>query len=91
MHSKVKAVGFTGSFNGGSVSGNYTDRFAIYNSFSFSGKPTGTKISVFLNFSKANGESQAWLDKIQINCKRSLTFSGSQMAFRNISTFNQTN
>lgn len=80
----------TGSFNGGSVSGNYTDRFAIYNTFSFSGKPTGTKISVFLNFSKANGESQAWLDKIQINCKRSLTFSGSQMAFRNISTFNQT-
>ena len=81
----------TGNFNGGSVSGNYTDRFAIYNSFSFSGKPAGTKISVFLNFSKANGESQAWLDKVQINCKRSLTFSGSQMAFRNISTFNQAN
>lgn len=80
-----------GSYNGGSVSGDYTDKYAIYNSFSFSGKPTGSKISVFLDFSKANGESQAWLDKVMVNCKRSLTFSGGQMAFRNISTFNQAN
>lgn len=78
----------SGSFVGGNVSGNYTDDYAVYNSFSFSGKPSRSKFSVLFNFSKGVGDAQAWLDKVQINCKRNLTFSGSQMAFRNISTFN---
>ncbi len=77
--------------SGGSVSGNYTGSYAKYLSAEFSGKPTGNKISVLVDFKKAGSESQAWLDKIVINCKRALRFSGPQMQFRNLSTFNSQN
>lgn len=77
----------SGSINGGSVSGNYTDSFAKYLSTSFSGRPSTGKFSVLVNFNKATNESQAWLDKIEINCKRNLIFNGTPLLFRNVSTF----
>ena len=79
------------SIIGGKVSGDYTADFAEYASTEITGRPSKSKVSVFLNFTKGGGESEAWLDKIEINCKRNLTFVGPQLPFRNVSTFGNAN
>ncbi|UTW64425.1 type IX secretion system sortase PorU [bacterium SCSIO 12741] len=75
------------SVTGGNVAGTYTAPYArdLYNRIK--GNPSSSKIGVTLNFSKANGEANAWLNRLQVNCRRQLRYVGSQMNFRSFDAY----
>ena len=72
----------SGSISGGNVSGNYTADFAVIDSVQIIGNPSVSKFGVTLSFNKGGGESNAWIDRIQVNCSRALRFVGPSMSFR---------
>ncbi|MCB0480420.1 MAG: type IX secretion system sortase PorU [Flavobacteriales bacterium] len=74
----------SGSLTGGTVSGDYTADFARIDSMDIVGNPASSKFGVTLSFAKAGGESNAWIDRVQVNCSRFLRFVGPQMAFRSL-------
>jgi hypothetical protein len=74
------------SITGGKVSGDYTAPYAEALSGTIAGKPAGDKVNITMSFTPANGESLAWLDRIEVNCRRQLTFVGPQIHFRDINS-----
>ncbi len=89
----VRSIGGTSSFNfnvGGATATAtpaQTSDDAIsnvanlsYSSLSFT--PSGSQISVSVNFVKFNSEAQGWIDYLRVNANRALTMVGSQMKFR---------
>ena len=69
------------NLNTGSVSGNYLDTYGNPQSDNaeFS---TGGTINITINYNKVNTSSVGWLNYIELNARRSLSFYGSQMQFR---------
>ncbi|MBN1253225.1 MAG: type IX secretion system sortase PorU [Bacteroidales bacterium] len=51
----------------------------------------GNSINTKLTYNKSTSSSEAWLDYFIVNCKRSLSMYGSQMAFRNVETVGSSN
>jgi hypothetical protein len=74
------------TITGGKTDGDYTSSYASVLTGDINGKPAGDKLNMSIDFSAANSESLAWLDKIEINCRKNLFFTGPQMHFRDISS-----
>lgn len=51
--------------------------------------PVGSGVEVGLAFNRVSNTSRGWLDYIEVNVKRRLSFSGSQLEFRNHQTSQQ--
>ena len=77
----------------------YTGKYAWPSSGNFSVNPIGDIINVQLTYNKPTSDSRGWLDEIEINARRNLVMTGSQLFFRdiqsvgvgNVSAFNLTN
>jgi len=77
----------------------YTGKYAWPSSGTFSVNPTNDIVNVQLTYSKPTSDSRGWLDEIEINARRNLVMTGSQLFFRdiqsvgvgNVSAFNLTN
>lgn len=67
----------------GDCEGNYGSLSAVEQNLRLSA--TATALDVKVTYSAGTG-SRGWLDYIEIACKRLLTFTGSQMAFRDVNS-----
>lgn len=67
------------------VSENYTGAYGRAFSRTFVFNPSGNVLPVTITFNKFNPiTSVAWLDFIELNCRRELRMTGSQLAFRDL-------
>ncbi len=66
-----------------SVPTSYTSRFAQISYDTISVTATAPQINVSISYNKPSNISKGWLNYIQLNAKRQLVFTGSQMGFRN--------
>lgn len=72
------------SIVGGNVTGNYTSDYAVIDSSIIRGNPSASKFGVTLSYAKSGSESNCWIDRVQVNCQRSLNYVGPQMHFRSL-------
>ncbi len=64
------------------VGESYTGPYARYFTQDMSFSPSGSSVPVNLTFNKFNpASSLGWLDHLELNCRRELRMSGSQLAF----------
>lgn len=78
----VSCLGASDTIRPSTVSDDATSIVARDGQVALNINPTGSSLTVNINFEKANAEAVAWLDFIRINTTRSLQMAGSQMAFR---------
>jgi len=71
------------------VGTNYTDDFARANTASTSFIGINDNISLNYIYTPFNSSSTGWIDYIELNAIRKLTFTGNNMAFRDVDTINQ--
>jgi len=88
----IQANGSTFSSTFGLTSYNPEHSYANQKKETFSFiNSSSNEINVKLTYNKSTASSQAWLDYITVNVKRSLIMSGSQMDFRNVETVGNSN
>ena len=81
----VNATGMSSQVvNIGGVSGSYT--YANLGSLENTFNATSSSIQVDVNFSSSSSSGEGWIDYIELNARRQLAMSGSQMIFRDISS-----
>lgn len=68
------------------VTGVYTDTYARVENSYFNADLNSGNITVDVGFNNSSNAAEAWLDRITINARRDLNFSGSQMLFRDSRT-----
>jgi len=70
-----------------SISGNYTDFAAKWDTICSTFSPNSDNLSIRVQYAKgSNPEAKGWLDFLEINVRRNLIQSGSQMTFRDINS-----
>ena len=74
---------YVGGSSPGDCEGNYGNLSSVEQSLRLPASTTALDVKV--NYSAGSG-SRGWLDYIEIACKRQLTFTGTQMAFRDVKT-----
>ncbi|MCB0402722.1 MAG: type IX secretion system sortase PorU [Flavobacteriales bacterium] len=98
---------FTGTVGGSSASvplpfvnmGNYTSRYAELGTGIINVTPSSDVITLNLSYNKPAIESLGWLDEVEVNARRNLSMTGTQLFFRdvqsvgagNVSTFTISN
>jgi hypothetical protein len=71
------------SINGGSVSGNYLDAFAVSVSQNYTFSANNHQVNLNFSFQPANSSAQGWLNWFELHCRRSLNMNNqSQFLFR---------
>ena len=76
---------FVSGSSPGDCEGNYGSLNSVEQSLRL--PASATSLDVKVTYSAGTG-SRGWLDYIEIACKRQLTFSGTQMAFRDVNSLN---
>lgn len=71
------------------VGTNYTDDFARANTSATSFAANNDNISLNYIYTPYNSSSTGWIDYIELNAKRKLTFTNNNMLFRDVDTVNQ--
>jgi len=71
------------------VGTNYTDDFARGNTSATSFNASNDNISLNYIYTPYNSSSTGWIDYIELNAIRKLTFANSNMLFRDVDTINQ--
>ena len=71
------------------VGTNYTDDFARANTASTSFTANNDNINLNYSYTPYNSSSTGWIDYIELNAIRKLTFTNSNMLFRDVDTINQ--
>ncbi|MDX2002422.1 MAG: type IX secretion system sortase PorU [Chitinophagales bacterium] len=69
------------------VSGSYDDAFAQIKTFSDSIYATSSALNVNYTFSNANSSAEGWLDYIELNARRNLSYTGGLLSFRDKNSF----
>ncbi len=68
------------------VSTGYTAIYAVRTDLELDVPANSPNVNVEINFDKGSGSALAWLDDIEINARRYLNMSGSQMHFRDLAS-----
>lgn len=66
------------------VTGEYYQKFADFATTCETLSGTGGTLNLDIHFNKANVNSKAWLNKVDVNVRRNLTMAGGQVIFRDL-------
>lgn len=64
----------------------YQSRWASLSSNSTTFTPSGSIINLNVSYAKLNNNSQGWLDEIELNVRRNLVMSGTQLFYRDVNS-----